>query len=153
MKSKYFGLNILITFLFLSTLILMANSIIPNKELLTRQKQEKGYIYTIEYNNRYIYYNIFNEPILFFDRQIPRIPVVYFDNYSDLEIEIVKRLHIIDNIIEINFLKNKIICYNNMKVIFFDKYDLLNLPNNKEFFNNMESGEYYLINESIIKID
>jgi hypothetical protein len=85
--------------------------------------------------------------------KIPNIPIIKFSDDLNNEVKIIRDINGINNIIKIDFLKNEIICYNKVRIKYYEKEELTEFFKINTDLSNLESGNYLLINKVLIKED
>lgn len=114
-------------------------------------------VYYISLNNRYFYYDIFDNITFISDIEYPKFIKVEFSSDEELrknEADFVKKIFWIPQIISINFPKNEIFCYNNIILNYYSLEDVTFFLNayNVDFFQDLNGGEYVLMGQSIFNV-
>ncbi|MGM0639832.1 MAG: hypothetical protein ACQESN_00205 [Thermotogota bacterium] len=110
-------------------------------------------LYTVEYKNRYFYHDFFGEMLYVDDIKYPSIPIVNYSNDFIKELKIIREMEGIHNIIKIDFQKNEIICYNKVRIKYYDKEELKEFFKSNPDISKFKSGDYLLINKVLIEED
>ncbi|MDK2945983.1 MAG: hypothetical protein PWQ85_755 [Geotoga sp.] len=154
MKLSYFMAKIVFLLLFITSVILI---LFPLKNrgnnLYTTENERANPYYITEYKNRFFYHDFFGRVVFVDDIKIPNIPIINFSDDINNEIKIVRNIEGKNNIIKIDFLKNEIICYNKVRIKYYKKEELTEFFKANFDLSNIESGNYLLINEVLIKED
>lgn len=154
MKLSYFMAKVIFILLFTTSVILIIFPLKNRGNNLYANETSKGDpFYITEYKNRYFYHDFFGEIVFVGDVKIPNIPIINFTNDFMNEVEIIRDINGINNIIKIDFLKNEIICYNKVRIKYYEKEELTEFFEINTDLSNLESGNYLLINKVLIKED
>ncbi|CEP79093.1 MAG: hypothetical protein WBH84_04895 [Defluviitoga tunisiensis] len=114
-------------------------------------------VYYISFNNRYFYYDIFDDITFISDIEYPKFIKVEFSNDEELrkkETDFIKKIFWIPQIDSINFPKKEIFCYNNIILNYYNLEDItIYLKGyNVNFFQDLNGGEYVLMGQSIFNV-
>jgi len=151
-----------LTFFYLLLLTICFYNLRPSFEtqeelFVYKDKIETGKsIYYIEINNRYFYFDIYDNITFVSDYPQPKFIKVIFSNdkiEKEGELDFIKGIYYNTSIREINFPNKEILCYNNIRI------EYLKLPEIKDFLatlSNIEflgAGNYFISNQSFFKTD
>lgn len=154
MKLSYFMAKVIFLLIFITSIVLI---IFPLKNrgnnLYANETSRGAPFYITEYKNRYFYHDFFGEIVFVGDVKIPNIPIIKFSDDLNNEVKIIRDIKGINNIIKIDFLKNEIICYNKVRIKYYEKEELTEFFKINTNLTNLESGNYLLINKVLIKED
>lgn len=154
MKMSYFMAKIFLLLLFLTSIILI---IFPLKNrgnnLYKNEEKSLKPFYVEEYKNRYFYHDFFGKVVYVDDIKYPLIPIVNFTTDFINELKIIREIEGINNIIKIDFQKNEIICYNKVRIKYYEKDELTKFFKLNPDLKNIKSGNYLLINKVLIEED
>lgn len=114
-------------------------------------------VYYISFNNRYFYYDIFDDITFISDIEYPKFIKAEFSNDEELrkkETDFIKKIFWIPQIDSINFPKKEIFCYNNIILNYYNLEDItIYLKGyNVNFFQDLNGGEYVLMGQSIFNV-
>jgi len=114
-------------------------------------------VYYISLNNRYFYYDIFDDITFISDIEYPKFIKVEFSNDEELrkkETDFIKKIFWIPQIDSINFPKKEIFCYNNIILNYYNLEDItIYLKGyNVNFLQDLNGGEYVLMGQSIFNV-
>lgn len=149
MKLKLFIAKLSLIFIYFLGIIAIFFSFKKTNQNLLEINLNSNYIYSIEYKNRFIYFDYNDYPIMILDRFSPGILNVVFDKNDFTEKKIVKNISLNSNILKIDFKNNKVFCYNDIEMKFFNKNDLYSLR--EKDLKNLDEGKYFIIKDMIIK--
>ncbi len=154
MKLSFFMAKLILLVLFLTSIILI---LFPLKDrgnnLYSNIPKKNNPLYTIEYKNRYFYHDFFGEILYVDDIKYPTIPIVKYSDDFINELKIIREIEGIHNVIKIDFLKNEIICYNKIRIKYYEKEELTEFFKLNPDISNIKSGDYLLINKVLIEED
>jgi len=148
-KLKLFIAKLSLIFIYFLGIIVIFFSFKKTNQNLLEANLNSNYIYSIEYKNRFIYFDYNDYPIMILDRFSPGILNVVFDKNDITEKNIVKNISLNSNILKIDFKNNKVFCYNDIEMKFFNKNDLYSLR--EKDLKNLDEGKYFIIKDMIIK--
>jgi len=160
MKSKkitlhffYFFLTGLVYFHIFYSFFLYNNKLISQTFVVNIDKS----VYYISFNNRYIYFDIFDNVTCVSDIEYPKFIKVVFSSEEEnrqKELDFVKSFFWIPQIISINFPKKQIFCYNNVILNYYDLGEIMVFfeTHKTEFLQDLKAGEYFLMGQSVFNI-
>jgi len=113
-------------------------------------KIESYPIYSVRQKNIWIYYDLRDTVVNVTDIFTPGVPeVIFSDDYYN-EKEIIKKSVVNSYIIKLDFQKKEIICYNKVRIKYYDKEDLENILGNEKI-KYFKPGNYDLIVDKILR--
>ncbi|PWJ96581.1 hypothetical protein C7380_101154 [Oceanotoga teriensis] len=150
---KPFFLIVLITVIYILSIIKIIFPLVPKGAPFYKNEGiflKKDYIYTVKNNQRFYYYNFMDDVVAISDVHYPDALEIIFSDDKDSELEIVKSILILQDIIRVDFQKKEIICYNKISIKFYEKADLKKYFE-KNTLENLSKGNYTLINSELFK--